>query len=95
MYVPAKSPPDDRFYFPGLTSCADPGLPHSSGSKSSNQTLFTYYYKKFIKAQAKIPMSGQTANWNVVLRCCSAEVLQSFGAAVLQQNPQIGVRLSY
>ena len=29
-------------------------------------------------------MSGQAANWNLVLRCCSAEVLQSFGVAVLQ-----------
>jgi hypothetical protein len=29
-------------------------------------------------AQPKIPMSGQTANWNLVLPCCCLAVLQCF-----------------
>jgi hypothetical protein len=57
-------------------------------SRGTNKTLFFLFYKESTKVQAKIPMSGQTATWNLVLRCCSAAVLQSKqGAAVKAKKP--------
>ena len=66
-----------------LTSSPDLPLswPHGKPISSNvpNINIF-YFYRKLGKMQAKIPISGQTANWNLVLRCCSAEVLRSKGS---------------
>jgi len=75
-----QTPSQNGFYIPGITSSSNFPLSGPQGKPiSSNVTNINifYFYTKLGKLQAKIPISGQTATWNLVLRCCSAEVLRS------------------